>query len=184
MRTQHNRLKLRGTAAGKPCKRRGGAILAASSACGGIGRRARLRALWTLWSVEVRVLSGALRKPCIAGLSFCPALPRRSPQRYRQARRNGGVARTAPPTDSAGAPRTDAMIRSWVSQRGAAPGVGRAGGGERPRRAQAAAQMREILFERALICRYELDPCGARARARSGGRSDSAAGRWMCGAGV
>src|ERR1700686_3041949 len=34
-------------------------ILAAPSACGGIGRRARLRALWTNWSVEVRVLSGA-----------------------------------------------------------------------------------------------------------------------------
>src|ERR1019366_93347 len=32
-------------------------------ACGGIGRRARLRALWTDWSVEVRVLSGALGKP-------------------------------------------------------------------------------------------------------------------------
>jgi hypothetical protein len=28
-------------------------------ACGGIGRRARLRALWTDWSVEVRVFSGA-----------------------------------------------------------------------------------------------------------------------------
>src|SRR5947209_14166544 len=28
-------------------------------ACGGIGRRARLRALWTIGSVEVRVLSGA-----------------------------------------------------------------------------------------------------------------------------
>ena len=35
------------------------AILAAPRACGGIGRRARLRALWTNWSVEVRVLSGA-----------------------------------------------------------------------------------------------------------------------------
>src|SRR3984885_6525304 len=46
------------------------AILAASSACGGIGRRARLRALWTLWSVEVRVLSGALGKAPFAGL-FC-----------------------------------------------------------------------------------------------------------------
>ncbi len=65
------------------------AILAASSACGGIGRRARLRALWTLWSVEVRVLSGALEKPCIAGLSLCSRadpgsvwerwLPRRKP---------------------------------------------------------------------------------------------------------
>src|SRR5947209_18893259 len=32
--------------------------------------RPRLRALWTLWSGEVRVLSGALRKPCIAGLSL------------------------------------------------------------------------------------------------------------------
>ena len=29
---------------------------------------ARLRALWTLWSVEVRVLSGALEKPRTAGL--------------------------------------------------------------------------------------------------------------------
>src|SRR2546423_11248937 len=39
------------------------AILAASRACGGIGRRARLRALWTEWSVEVRILSGALGEP-------------------------------------------------------------------------------------------------------------------------
>src|SRR3984885_12136037 len=39
------------------------AILANPRACGGIGRRARLRALWTDWSVEVRVLSGALGKP-------------------------------------------------------------------------------------------------------------------------
>jgi Protein of unknown function (DUF1214) len=30
--------------------------------------RIRLRALWTLWSVEVRVLSGALGKPRTAGL--------------------------------------------------------------------------------------------------------------------
>ena len=30
-----------------------------SCACGGIGRRARLRALWREFSVEVRVLSGA-----------------------------------------------------------------------------------------------------------------------------
>jgi len=30
--------------------------------------RPRLRALWTLWSVEVRVLSGALGKPRTAGL--------------------------------------------------------------------------------------------------------------------
>src|SRR5437016_3983260 len=39
-------------------------------ACGGIGRRARLRALWTVWSVEVRVLSGALGKPawCMVGV--------------------------------------------------------------------------------------------------------------------
>src|ERR1700744_5768995 len=40
-------------------------------ACGGIGRRARLRALWTEWSVEVRVLSGALGKPRTAGLFSC-----------------------------------------------------------------------------------------------------------------
>ena len=59
----------RSAQAGKiPCGRPGRAILAASSACGGIGRRARLRALWTLWSVEVRVLSGALEKPRITGL--------------------------------------------------------------------------------------------------------------------
>ena len=51
---------------GKPRR----SILPASSACGGIGRRARLRALWTDWSVEVRVLSGALGKPRTAGL-FC-----------------------------------------------------------------------------------------------------------------
>ena len=36
-------------------------------ACGGIGRRARLRALWTDWSVEVRVLSGALGKAPLDG---------------------------------------------------------------------------------------------------------------------
>ena len=34
-------------------------MLAAPRACGGTGRRARLRALWTVWSVEVRILSGA-----------------------------------------------------------------------------------------------------------------------------
>src|SRR5215217_874053 len=37
-----------------------GAMLAVPRACGGTGRRARLRALWTVWSVEVRILSGAL----------------------------------------------------------------------------------------------------------------------------
>ncbi len=52
------------------CEPTAEAILPASSACGGIGRRARLRALWTIWSVEVRVLSGALEKPRTAGL-FC-----------------------------------------------------------------------------------------------------------------
>src|ERR1022692_210366 len=35
---------------------------------GGIGRRARLRALWTAWSVVVRVHSGAWRKPWKSGL--------------------------------------------------------------------------------------------------------------------
>jgi hypothetical protein len=44
------------------------AILAPQRACGGIGRRARLRALWTVRSVEVRVLSGALGKARSPGL--------------------------------------------------------------------------------------------------------------------
>ena len=44
-------------------------------ACGGIGRRARLRALWTEWSVEVRVLSGALGKPRKRGFFHAPAQP-------------------------------------------------------------------------------------------------------------
>src|SRR4051812_49118923 len=35
---------------------------------GGIGRRARLRALWAEWPVEVRVLFGALEKPVFVGL--------------------------------------------------------------------------------------------------------------------
>src|SRR3954452_23884283 len=35
---------------------------------GGIGRRARLRALWAEWPVEVRVLFGALEKPVFIGL--------------------------------------------------------------------------------------------------------------------
>src|SRR4051794_9503616 len=36
---------------------------AATCAGGGIGRRARLRALWAEWPVEVRVLFGAWKKP-------------------------------------------------------------------------------------------------------------------------
>src|SRR4051812_41285079 len=36
---------------------------------GGIGRRARLRALWAVWPVEVRVLFGAWKSPAFAGLS-------------------------------------------------------------------------------------------------------------------
>jgi hypothetical protein len=31
----------------------------------------RLRALWRIFSVVVRVHSGALAKPCYAGLFFC-----------------------------------------------------------------------------------------------------------------
>jgi hypothetical protein len=38
---------------------------------GGIGRRARLRALWDVSPVEVRVLFGALRKAPHLGLSYC-----------------------------------------------------------------------------------------------------------------
>ena len=34
--------------------------------------RSRLRALWTVWSVEVRVLSGALGKPRFCGAFFLP----------------------------------------------------------------------------------------------------------------
>src|SRR3954466_8031894 len=34
---------------------------------GGIGRRARLRALWAEWPVEVRVLFGAWKKPRVRG---------------------------------------------------------------------------------------------------------------------
>src|SRR5205823_14894822 len=44
------------------------AILAPPRACGGIGRRARLRALWETTPVEVRVLSGASGEPRAAGL--------------------------------------------------------------------------------------------------------------------
>ena len=42
---------------------------AESRACGGIGRRARLRALWAVWPVGVRVSLGALEKPANAGFS-------------------------------------------------------------------------------------------------------------------
>src|SRR3954452_18358314 len=46
---------------------------AATCAGGGIGRRARLRALWAVWPVEVRVLFGAWKSPAYgAGL---PAFP-------------------------------------------------------------------------------------------------------------
>src|SRR3954471_6552629 len=40
---------------------------------GGIGRRARLRALWAEWPVEVRVLFGALGKARTCGLFSFPA---------------------------------------------------------------------------------------------------------------
>jgi hypothetical protein len=47
-------------------------VVRRSRAGGGIGRRARLRALWGNFPVEVRVLFGALRSPAYAGLfSFC-----------------------------------------------------------------------------------------------------------------
>src|SRR5207247_6583788 len=54
-----------------------------SRACGGTGRRARLRALWTMWSVEVRILSGASRSPANAGFFLCPAPGRRLPSEAR-----------------------------------------------------------------------------------------------------
>jgi hypothetical protein len=46
-----------------PQRTPGAGLYSRARACGGTGRRARLRALWTIWSVEVRILSGALRKP-------------------------------------------------------------------------------------------------------------------------
>ena len=45
----------------------GRSIIAPPRACGGIGRRARLRALSGFYRVEVRVLSGALKNPATAG---------------------------------------------------------------------------------------------------------------------
>jgi hypothetical protein len=57
------------------------AILAAPGACGGIGRRARLRALWTEWSVEVRVLSGALEKARATRLFHARPQPTRAASR-------------------------------------------------------------------------------------------------------
>src|SRR4051812_29329883 len=59
---------------GGPGRNQPGAILASvrgsrrgpTCAGGGIGRRARLRALWAEWPVEVRVLFGALEKPRIS----------------------------------------------------------------------------------------------------------------------
>src|SRR3954452_8683918 len=42
---------------------------------GGIGRRARLRALWAVWPVEVRVLFGALEKPVFIGLFVVSGSP-------------------------------------------------------------------------------------------------------------
>src|SRR4051812_16051514 len=56
---------------GGPGRNQPGAILASvrgtrrgpTCAGGGIGRRARLRALWAVWPVEVRVLFGACEKP-------------------------------------------------------------------------------------------------------------------------
>jgi hypothetical protein len=68
-----------------PYAPRPGAILAASGACGGIGRRARLRALWTVGSVEVRVLSGAFQRAPLSGALLCSDVEARLRQRTRRA---------------------------------------------------------------------------------------------------
>ena len=48
---------------------RPGSILSGLSACGGTGRRARLRALWSVWTVGVRISLGAWESPANAGFS-------------------------------------------------------------------------------------------------------------------
>src|SRR4051795_5843784 len=58
------RLETRHSAASSPPR---AIVRARSRAGGGIGRRARLRALWGDSPVEVRVLFGALERPCVAG---------------------------------------------------------------------------------------------------------------------
>ena len=45
-------------------------LIRPSGAGGGIGRRARLRALWALWPVEVRVLFGAYDGHCLDKRTF------------------------------------------------------------------------------------------------------------------
>jgi hypothetical protein len=54
------------------------------SACGGTGRRARLRALWAAWPVEVRILSGALERPRICGAFSCHTALARTASRCRE----------------------------------------------------------------------------------------------------
>ena len=63
MTLQNCRLRPSGPGCSGPDGSRARVYTGRPRACGGIGRRARLRALWTEWSVEVRVLSGALGKP-------------------------------------------------------------------------------------------------------------------------
>src|ERR1700704_2962552 len=58
--------------AGGPRRPRRAGLYSLPRACGGTGRRARLRALWTIWSVEVRILSGALESPADAGFFLWP----------------------------------------------------------------------------------------------------------------
>jgi AAA ATPase domain len=46
-----------------------GSILSGLRACGGTGRRARLRALWSVWTVGVRISLGASESPANAAFS-------------------------------------------------------------------------------------------------------------------
>src|SRR4051794_5803779 len=82
----------------------------ASRACGGIGRRARLRALWAVWPVGVRVSLGALGTPLRGVFAFrgwrAAALAAFSVVRWESAtRRSRPVAAPRPA-------RTDPS-RSW-----------------------------------------------------------------------
>src|ERR1700756_3126283 len=61
-RTQSNTPATAGNPGQDPTETQARGYTGRPRACGGIGRRARLRALWTVWSVEVRVLSGAPQK--------------------------------------------------------------------------------------------------------------------------
>ena len=96
MTLQNRRLRPSGPGCSEPDGSRARVYTGRPRACGGIGRRARLRALWTEWSVEVRVLSGALWKAPHSGAFSLRAARRREPwwivrAGRRRCRRDAGV---------------------------------------------------------------------------------------------